>query len=144
MRYAFTAFALFASAGALAADPPPAPAPAGPAATPICDGDIWIIRKSQIIPGGSLIGFVKAFNDQAAWYRANGAPYGDQKIGHVLRYNPQARERAAVEDQIVTIAIQPKADNLPRRNAEWKAFSAEYKANSRILEELQVCVTAKS
>lgn len=122
-----------------------------PAAAPMasqnftCKGDVWVVRKSQIIPGGSLEGFMKAVADQIAWYRANGVTTNEQRVGRVFTYNSDTHERKLVEDEVVTIHMsQPQTEKLPRGDAKWDAFVAEFRANSKMIDETELCMAPKA
>ena len=125
-----------------ASDIKPAPAPM---AKPYeCKGEVWVVRKSQIIPGGTFAGFMKAVADQTAWYRANGITTNEQRVGRAFETNSDTHERKLIEDVVVSIHInQPQTDALPRGDAKWKAFVDEFKANSKILEETDLCMAAR-
>ena len=56
----------------------------GQTAGPACFGDMATIRLSQIKPGGSLQGFLKAVEAHKAWYRANGVTDNDIVAARVL------------------------------------------------------------
>jgi hypothetical protein len=53
-------------------------------APPACFGDMTTIRLSQIKPGGTLQGFLKAVEAHKAWYRANGITDNDIVAARVL------------------------------------------------------------
>ena len=117
-----------------------------PAASPYasCKGEIWVIRKSQIIPGGTYEGFLKAVADQTAWYRKNGVTTNEQRSGKVFETDAQFNVTKLSSDMVETVHINaPKMKELPVNDAGWKAFVAEFQANSKIVEETQVCVNPK-
>jgi hypothetical protein len=110
-----------------------------------CPGEVWVVRKSKIVPGGSLAGFMKAVADQTAWYRANGITTSDERVGRVFVYNSDTHERKLVEDEVVTFHMaQPQAEKRPRGDAKWDAYVAEYKANSKLIDETEVCMAPKA
>jgi len=125
---------------ALAADAP------APSASPFasCKGEVWIIRKSQIIPGGSYQGFLKAVADQSAWYRKNGVTTNEQRVGRVYDTDAQGRVTKLSDGTVETVHINsPKLASLPVNDDGWKAFVAEFQANSKIIDETEVCVNPK-
>ncbi len=75
---------LAALLGALQVNPPwrRRRCPAGPApgkfAAPPCDGDVANVRLTEIIPGGTMEGYLQAVDAHRAWYRAHG--YKDNEI----------------------------------------------------------------
>ena len=123
---------------AQAADQKPAQSPAPKLK---CEGEYWVIRKSEIIPGGTLDGFKKAVADHNAWYRKNGVTNNTQRVGRVV---VAAKDQAPKLADNIAVTIHTNAphdeDKLPRNDADWKAFVAEYRANSKIIEETPVCM----
>ena len=139
MRHVLMATVLLTSAvTAQAADQKPAQ-PAAPEFK--CDGEIWVIRKSEIIPGGTLDGFKKAVADHNAWYRKNAVTGNAQRVGRVIVMAKDQPPKLA-DTIVVTVHVNAPhdEDKLPRNDAAWKTFVAEYRANSKIIEETPVCM----
>lgn len=110
---------------------------------PTCDGEIWIVRKSRIIEGGTMEGFLQAIEAQMAWYRANGVMTNETAVGPVLAatlgITPQP-----FENLVMTIHMdspRSPADDLPYGDAAWDAFVQRFAENSEIVEESRFCHT---
>jgi hypothetical protein len=110
---------------------------------PTCEGELWIVRKSRIVEGGTMEGFLQAIEAQMAWYRANGIVDNETAVGPVqdaaLGATPQP-----VENIVMTIHMDSPsgpADGLPYGDAEWDAFVRLFGENSEIVEETRFCNT---
>lgn len=106
-----------------------------------CKGHYTVVRKSEIIDGGSMAGFLEAAKDQQAWYRANGVTKNEIIASPVVLVD-EASGATSVSDKLaMTFHVNaPGPDmDLPKGNEGWNAFVAKYEANSKILETTLVC-----
>ena len=109
---------------------------------PACDGDIAIVRVSQILPGGSMQGFLAAAAAHKAWYRANGVKDNDIVVSRVLAEDEKTHAIKYSETEVLTYHLRPPApERTPNRGDEaWKAYVKQYRDNSEIKFEYMTCL----
>ena len=110
-------------------------------ASPACDGDIAVVRISTIKPTGSMEGFLKAQEAHLAWYRSHG--YRDNLIysARVLVRDPVTRSMKYSDTEIMTFHVRPPSDVT--QDAAWNAYVKQYRDNSDIKSEYNVCLPKK-
>ncbi len=115
------------SAGALAA---------GPCKT----GTPTIVRVSTIKAGGTRAGFDKAAMDQAKWYKDHGITANEITEAEVVDMKSGSLVPSATE--VMTLHYNPPAlvGKQPAVDDAYKAFVAEFRANSDITVEKLVCL----
>ena len=117
-----------------------AQAPAAPSPLPPCDGNLNIVRTSEIKPG-MMARFAEAVAGQQAWYKAAGTP--DQiMLLKVLVRDETTKAWSYSDTQALTFHIEPdkRAKPLPPHDAAWDAFVALYKESSTIKSESFTCM----
>jgi hypothetical protein len=112
-------------------------APAKPAkGTEFCQvGNLVVIRVSMIAPNGSLAGFKNAVADHAKWYTDHGYSKDEIVIAQVKAPDGVAK----APDEVMTIHYRFQPVPASKQDATWKAFVAEYRANSTIVSETTAC-----
>jgi hypothetical protein len=107
-----------------------------PVGKPACSGAYGIIRTSTILPG-KMATVEKAAADQKAWYAA----HHDGTKTYLLKVvHRSASGETLATDEVMTMTIHPHDEPMPKRDAAWDAFVAEYKASSTIKSETTVCM----
>jgi hypothetical protein len=111
------------------------------AAMPACDGDIAIVRVSQIKPGG-MKGFMDAVAAHKAWYRANGIKDNVIVTSRVIEKDKATGEEKYSDTEVISYHIRPPADDrIPHRgDAAWKAYVKQYTDSSQIKSEYISCM----
>jgi hypothetical protein len=109
---------------------------------PDCDGDVTIVRVSQIKPEGSVGGFMKAVEAHRAWYRAQGVDDNEIVIAPMIRRDDATGEMTYVEEQFLSFHVRPPFERaLPGRgDPGYDAFVKLYRENSEIAHEYLACV----
>ncbi|WP_297510825.1 hypothetical protein [uncultured Caulobacter sp.] len=118
-----------------------APAAASAATSPkdLCpNGQLVTIRFSEIKPTGTKAGFAKAAADNQAWYVSHGLTQNHQNAGVVLQRNDKG-EWTESPNAVVTVHTNPPGSTAPAPDDAWKAFVAEYDANSTMKSQTMVC-----
>lgn len=109
-------------------------------ASSVCEGDVNVIRVSEIKPG-MMETFLKAVDGHKAWYAAAGAP---DKITamRVIDRDPATKAQKWSETTVVTTHIEPatRAKALPPEGDSYKAFVDLYKQSSTIKTEFHTCM----
>jgi len=106
-----------------------------------CDGHIAMLRRSEIVEGGSIAGFLEAARDHMAWYRNHGVVTNRQLVARVVERDPETGREIPSDREIVTLHIDPPdRDELPVGDAAWQAFVTKYVANSKIVEARRICL----
>ena len=111
---------------------------AGQSARPACDGDLAVIRISQIKPTGTMAGFLKAQEAHLAWYRSHG--YKDNLIysARVVIQDPATRMFKYSDTEIMTFHVRPPSGIKP--DEAWDAYVRQYREHSDIMTEYEVCL----
>jgi len=93
------------------------------------------IRHSVVMPGKWAM-FEKAVADHQAWY----ARHGHGTTTTIIRM-VAPRGRGATMSDAEAVTITRHADKAqPVHDADWDAFTAQYKASSTIKDEMRVCM----
>jgi hypothetical protein len=132
MRAALFLTALVALQATSALAQPPAPA---------CDGDITIVRVSEIKPGAMQL-FMTAVAAHKAWYRANGVNDNEIVSPRVLNRDEKTGAMTDSDKEVVSFHIRPPADSrIPKRgDAAWNAYVKQYRDSSDIKSEYVICM----
>jgi hypothetical protein len=112
-------------------------------AAPACFGDVMTIRISQIKPGGTVQGFLKAVEAHKSWYRANGITDNDIVAARVFVRDDKTGQPTKYSDtEILTLHLRPPATSrTPNRNdAAFQTFVKQYRDNSDLKTEYLACV----
>jgi hypothetical protein len=109
---------------------------------PACDGDVAVVRVSQIKPGGSIEGFMAAVAAHKAWYRANGVTDNVIVASRVMERDKTTGEMKYSDTQVLTYHIRPPAnERTPHRgDAAWNAYVKQYADNSVVQNEYVTCL----
>lgn len=121
-----------------------APTVASAASSPkdLCpNGQLAIIRFSEIKPTGSKAGFAKAAADNQAWYASHGLTQNHQVAGVVLMRDEKGNWTES-PNAVVTVHTNPPGPTAPAPDDAWKAFVAEYDANSTMKNQATICFSA--
>jgi hypothetical protein len=133
MRYTLLLFSLLAlhTAPALAQNKLPA-----------CNGDIAIVRVSEITPGGTMKGFLDAATAHEAWYRKNGVKDNEIVVSRVIEKDEKTGAMKYSEKEVLTYHINPPdASRTPNRgDADWNAYVKMYRDNSDLKSEYVTCM----
>lgn len=93
------------------------------------------IRHSVVMPGKWAM-FEKAVADHQAWY----ARHGHGTTTAIVRM-VASRGRGAKLSDGEAVTITRHAEKVqPTHDADWDAFTAQYKASSTIKDEMRVCM----
>jgi hypothetical protein len=108
---------------------------------PACDGEIAVVRVSQIKPGGSVDGFVQAVAAHLAWYRSHGFTENRIFASRVLESDASGQTRYS-EKTVLTYHFNPPGMGNPpgRGDAAWNAYVQLYRDNSEIRSEYVTCM----
>ena len=108
---------------------------------PPCDGDIALVRISQIKPGGTMDGFLAAVAAQKAWYRTNGSNDNEIVVSRVWEADQSTGQGKYSDSVAITYHVRPPAvATLPNRgDAAWKAFTKLFQDNSEIKNQYTTC-----
>ena len=112
-----------------------------PNALPACNGDVAIVRVSEIKPGG-MKGFMDAVAAHKAWYRANGVTDNVIVASRVIVKDEATGAMKYSDTEVITYHIRPPAsDRTPHRgDAAWNAYVKQYKDTSDIKNEYLTCL----
>ena len=125
----------------LATTPTPALAQS---AMPKCDGDVAIVRISQIKPTSNLETFMKAQEAHLAWYRANGFKTNEIYSARVMVSDDKGKTMRYSDNEVMTFHVRPPAadsDPLSSKNkAGWDAYVKMYRDSSDMKAEHFICM----
>jgi hypothetical protein len=132
MRTTLAALGLVAIANAGLAQQPTAPA---------CDGDIVVVRVSQIKPGGTIGGLVAAAAAHEKWYRDRGVNDNEIVVSRILVRDTVTRTTKYSDAQVLTYHFRPPGPARVRQgDDDWRAFVKQYDDNSEIRAEYVTCM----
>jgi len=108
---------------------------------PACDGNVVIVRVSEIRPG-AMDGFMAAVAAHKAWYRANGIKDNEIVVSRVMVREPHAEGYTYSDKDVLTYHINPPGPaRTPNRNdAAWKAYVKQYRDTSDLKSEYMTCM----
>src|SRR5690349_9997591 len=97
---------------------------------PPCDGDVVLVRVSQIKPGGTMQKFMAALAAHKAWYRANGVTDNQLIAARVIVRDDKGAMKYS-DTEIVSYHINPPGPSrTPNRgDAAWDAYVKLYQDN---------------
>jgi hypothetical protein len=109
---------------------------------PACDGDITVVRVSQIKPGGSMQGFLAAVAAHKEWYRSHGFKDNEIMASRVLVMDHTTGAIKYSDTEVLTYHFRPPGmGNAPGRgDASWNAYVKLYRENSDIKSEYITCM----
>jgi hypothetical protein len=112
---------------------------------PSCNGDLAIIRVSQIKPASSLAAFMKAQEAHIAWYRKNGFTDNVIYSSPAIVTDPTTKTRKYSDSEIVAFHVRPPgasagASVSSKDQAGWDAYTKLYRDSSNIKSEYVVCL----
>jgi hypothetical protein len=110
-------------------------------AIPACDGDLTIVRVSQIKPGGTVQGLLAAAAAHQKWYRDHGVMDNEIVVSRIIVRDSAARALKYSDTEVLTYHIRPPGPGRVKApDASWNAFVRQYRENSDIKAEYFTCV----
>jgi hypothetical protein len=109
--------------------------------TPACDGNIVVVRVSEIKPG-HLDEFMAAATAHTAWYRANGITDNEIIISRVIVRDKTTGAQSYSDHEVLSYHINPpgQARTPNRGDAAWNAYVKQYRDSSEIKNEYMTCM----
>ena len=121
-----------------AAGAPPLP---GKFAAPPCDGDVANVRVTEIIPGGTMEGYLQAVAAHLGWYRAHGFKNNEIFVSKLMVEDPASHKLVYSKNQVVAFHIRPPyMGGSTWHDAGWDTFHNLYRKNSNIVKEYDICI----
>lgn len=113
---------------------------------PPCNGNIAVVRVSEIKPGGTMKGFLAAVAAHQAWYRANGIKDNEIVASRVIVKDEKTGQFKYSDTEVLTYHINaPDPTKLPHRgDAAWNAYVKMYRDNSDLKSEYLTCMPKHS
>ena len=110
-------------------------------ALPACDGDIAIVRVSEIKPG-AMQGFMAAVAAHKAWYRSHGFKDNVIVVSKVILRDDKTGAMKYSDAEVVTYHVRPPgtAQSDPKKDAAWDAYVKQYRDTSDIKTEYLTCM----
>jgi hypothetical protein len=124
---------------------PAAQASAGPApgkfAAPPCDGDVANVRLTEIIPGGTMEGYLQAVDAHRAWYRAHGYKNNEIFVARLMVEDPTTHQLTYSKTRVLAFHIRPPfMGGSTGHDAGWDNFHDLYRKNSNIVTAYDICI----
>jgi hypothetical protein len=117
-----------------------APAPGKFAAAP-CDGDVANVRLTEIIPGGTMEGYLQAVDAHRAWYRAHGYTHNDIFVARLMVEDPATHQLVYSKTRVLAFHIRPPfMGGSTGHDTGWDAFHELYRKNSNIVTAYDICI----
>ena len=110
---------------------------------PPCDGDLAIVRISQIKPTSNLQTFMKAQDAHRAWYQKQGSKTRKIYSARMFVMDPQTKTLKPSETEIMSFNVfsttEPDTPSS-RDQAGWDAYVKLYRDASDLKGEYPVCL----
>ena len=109
---------------------------------PVCQGDLTVVRVSQIKPAGSIQGFMAAVAAHQAWYRTHGFTDNQIVASRVIVLDQSTGASVYSDKEVLTYHFRPPGMGNPagRGDAAWNAYVKLYQDNSTIKSEYVTCM----
>jgi hypothetical protein len=112
---------------------------------PTCDGDLAIVRISQLRPASSLGAFMKAQEAHIAWYRKNGFLNNQIYTTRILVADPATKAMKYSDTEVMSFHVRPPASAAgmsvsSKDQAGWDAYVALYRTAAELKAEYTVCL----
>jgi hypothetical protein len=105
-------------------------------APPACDGDLAIVRVSEIKPG-AMQGFMAAVAAHKAWYRSHGFTDNVIVVSKVILTDEHTGAMKYSDSEVVTYHVRPPQVT---KDAAWDAYVKMYRDTSDIKSEYFTCM----
>lgn len=108
---------------------------------PQCNGDIALVRVSEIKPG-QMEGFMAAVAAHKAWYRSHGFQDNVIVAARVILRDEKTGAMKYSDTEAVTYHVRPPgpAQTGSKRDAAWDAYVKQYRDTSDIKNEYMTCM----
>ena len=121
----------------------PASAQTAPDAPP-CDGDVAVIRLTEITPTGTMKAYLAAVDAHREWYRSHGYTGNELYVTKVAVTDPKTHVMTYSENQVLAFHVRPPLmPGTTGHDASWDAFHQQYRDNSVIKTSYIVCIPKK-
>jgi hypothetical protein len=108
---------------------------------PACDGDVTVVRVSQVKPGGTLQGLMAAAAAHQKWYRDHGVMDNEIVVSRIMVRDTATRTVKYSDTEVLTYHIRPPGPGrVQTGDASWNAFVQQYRDNSEIKAEYVTCM----
>ncbi|MCA3696954.1 DUF4440 domain-containing protein [Aquidulcibacter sp.] len=125
--------------GALAASGA-AMAQTAPTADALCaKGEIVTVRFNELTPNGTFDGFSAAAVANQKYYRDKGITRNVQLVGRVMVRDAATGTWSFSTKDVSTAHVSPPGRGQDVNDPAWKAFVAQYDANSKVTAQRMVC-----
>jgi hypothetical protein len=124
------------------AQAPPSVAPEpGKFAAPPCDGDVAVLRLTELTPNGTMEGYLKAVAAHLGWFRSHGYANDDMVVAKVMVEDPSTHQLTYSKNRVLAIHMRPPVmGGSTGHDAGWDAFHDLYRKNSNIVESYNICI----
>ena len=110
---------------------------------PACDGDIAIVRVTQIKPTSSVGAYMTAQAAHLAWYRKQGFTNNQIYSSRVIVTDPATKSMKYSDTDVVAFHVRPPSSGgtsiAAKDQAGWDAYVKRYRDSSEIKSEYMVC-----
>lgn len=122
-----------------------AAAPAAAQTAPACDGDLAVVRVSQIKSTSSLDAFMKAQEAHIAWYRKQGFTDNHIYTTRVVVSDPTTKTMQYSDTEVMSFHVRPPSGGggmsvASKDQAGWDAYVKQYRDASDMKSEHIVCL----
>jgi len=108
-----------------------------------CDGDVTVVRVSEIKPGGTMNGLLAAAAAHEKWYRDRGVADNEIVVSRVMVRDTVSKTVKYSDSQALTYHIRPPgAGRVTPGDEAWNAYVKQYQQHSEIKAEYVTCMPA--
>jgi hypothetical protein len=107
-------------------------------AVPACDGDLAIVRVSEITPGGNMQQFLRVVDAHKAWYRSHGFANNEIYTAKILVQDDTTKTWKYSDTEIMVFHVRPPW--TLKRDAAWDAYVQQYSDISNVKSLYITCL----
>ena len=123
-----------------AATPSAGPFP-GTFAAPPCDGDVAVLRLTELTPTGTMEGYLKAVAAHLGWFHSHGFANDEMVVAKVMVEDPSTHQLIYSKNRVLAIHMRPPfMGGSTGHDAGWDAFHDLYRKNSNIVQSFNICI----
>ncbi len=113
----------------------------GTFAAPPCDGDVAVLRLTELTPNATMASYLKAVAMHLGWFRAHGYAKDDMAVAKVMVEDPATHQLTYSKTQVLAIHMRPPVmGGSTGHDASWDAFHDQYRKTSNIVASYNICI----
>lgn len=113
----------------------------GTFAAPPCDGDVAVLRLTELTPNGTMAGYLKAVAAHLGWFHSHGYANDEMVVAQVMVEDATTHQLTYSKNRVLSIHMRPPfMGGSTGHDAGWDAFHDLYRKNSNIVTAYNICI----